>query len=238
MDNLQSEICNPKSSFGLLLSDDMIFTSRITGTARGLGLTLKPARSADVLETLARQQTPSCVIVDLANPGLNVPDLLTHLGEICSPMPRVVAYGSHVDAAGLRAAQLPNAICRARSRLPLRPQPQAPLGLTARQYHAEASDGTVEPQMNDRTDADGRFTVKGVAPAPGYTVVIWFAFRELSPALLIFLEVARVPAHARLDAERVTQQRLALRVRRQRLPGAFACDFHRVGRLPRCLRRP
>jgi CheY-like chemotaxis protein len=95
----------PSSTFGLLLSDDMIFTSRITGTARGLGLTLKPARSAAVLETLARQQTPSCVIVDLANPGLNVPDLLTHLGEICSPMPRVVAYGSHVDAACLRAAR-------------------------------------------------------------------------------------------------------------------------------------
>ena len=91
--------------FGLLLSDDLIFTSRITGTARSLGLTLKPARSAAVLETMARQQTPCCVIVDLANPGLNVPDLLIHLREICAPMPRVVAYGSHVDAAGLRAAR-------------------------------------------------------------------------------------------------------------------------------------
>lgn len=91
--------------FGLLLSDDLIFTSRITGTARGLGLTLKPARSAAILEAAARQQTPSCVIVDLANPGLNVPDLLAHLRDICSPMPRVVAYGSHVDAAGLRAAR-------------------------------------------------------------------------------------------------------------------------------------
>src|SRR5437899_773928 len=95
----------PSIAFGLLLSDDMIFTSRITGTARGLGLTLKPARSAGVLETMARQQTPSCVIVDLANPGLDVRDLITQLREICSPMPRVVAYGSHVDAAGLRAAR-------------------------------------------------------------------------------------------------------------------------------------
>ena len=105
MHNLQSAICNLQSSVGLLLSDDLIFTSRITGTARGLGLTLKPARSAAALETMARQQTPSCVIMDLANPGLNVRDLLAHLREICSPMPRVVAYGSHVDAAGLRAAR-------------------------------------------------------------------------------------------------------------------------------------
>src|SRR5437899_1785552 len=95
----------PSSTFGLLLSDDMIFTSRIIGTACDLGLTLKPARSVAALQTLARQQTPSCVIVDLANPGLNVRDLIAQLRESCLPMPRVVAYGSHVDAAGLRAAR-------------------------------------------------------------------------------------------------------------------------------------
>ena len=32
----------PSEVAGLLLSDDMIFTSRITGTARDLGLTIKP----------------------------------------------------------------------------------------------------------------------------------------------------------------------------------------------------
>jgi CheY-like chemotaxis protein len=92
-------------SLGLLLSDDLIFTSRITGTARGLGLTVKVARSSDLLLTLARQQTPTCVLIDLANPGLSVPELIRQLEEICSPRPRVVAYGSHVDAEGLRAAR-------------------------------------------------------------------------------------------------------------------------------------
>jgi hypothetical protein len=33
-----------------------------------------------------------------------VADLIRRL-ETCSPVPRVVAYGSHVDAAGLRAAR-------------------------------------------------------------------------------------------------------------------------------------
>jgi hypothetical protein len=61
---------------------------------------------------------------------------------------------------------------------------------------------------------------------------------DCAPELLVLAELTRVPAHARLDAERVTEQRLALRVLRERLPGAFACDFHRVGRLPRCRRRP
>jgi CheY-like chemotaxis protein len=90
---------------GLLLSDDLMFASRITGTARSLGLIVKPARSVDVLENLARQESPGCVILDLANPSLHVSELLGWLRETCSPMPRVVAYGSHVDAAGLKAAR-------------------------------------------------------------------------------------------------------------------------------------
>ena len=93
------------TSLGLLLSDDLMFSSRITGTARDLGLTVKGARSADVLENLARQQAPSCVLVDLANPGLKIGDLLGRLREVCPWMPRVVAYGSHVDTATLRAAR-------------------------------------------------------------------------------------------------------------------------------------
>jgi CheY-like chemotaxis protein len=90
---------------GLILSDDLMFTSRVTGTARDLGATVKPARSASALEALARQQTPHCVLIDLANPGLNLVDLLSRLRQTCQPMPRVVAYGSHVDAAGLHAAR-------------------------------------------------------------------------------------------------------------------------------------
>jgi CheY-like chemotaxis protein len=90
---------------GLLLSDDLMFASRITGTARSLGLTVKPARSVDALENLARQESPRCVILDLANPSLHLSEFLGRLRETTSPRPRVVAYGSHVDAAGLKAAR-------------------------------------------------------------------------------------------------------------------------------------
>jgi CheY-like chemotaxis protein len=88
---------------GLLLSDDLIFTSRIAGTARALGLGLRVARSAEALLELARQQPPACVIVDLANPGLVIADLVAALRA--SGSPRVVAYGSHVDTETLRAAR-------------------------------------------------------------------------------------------------------------------------------------
>ena len=43
---------------GLLLSDDLLFISRITGTARDLGLDVRPARSAAVLVEMARTQPP------------------------------------------------------------------------------------------------------------------------------------------------------------------------------------
>jgi CheY-like chemotaxis protein len=89
----------------LLLSDDLIFTSRVVGTARDLGLMVTAARSADVLLRLAGQSPPTCVIVDLQNPGLDLTGLLDDLRAFCRPMPRVVAYGSHVDASSLRAAR-------------------------------------------------------------------------------------------------------------------------------------
>ena len=92
-------------SLGLLLSDDLIFTSRITGTARALGLTVKPARTAAALLQLARQEAATGVLLDLHNPGLDLVDVLRCLAEICPVLPRLVAYGSHVDTATLKAAR-------------------------------------------------------------------------------------------------------------------------------------
>jgi CheY-like chemotaxis protein len=89
---------------GLLLADDLIFTSRITGTARGLGLVVKPVRSAAALVTNA-DSPPTCLLLDLAYPGLVLEDLFRRLDETGAARPRIVAYGSHVDAAGLRAAR-------------------------------------------------------------------------------------------------------------------------------------
>ncbi len=95
----------PVTPVGLLLSDDMIFTSRITGTARDLGLCVKPARSSQTLNSQIHEQAPCCIIVDLGHAGLSIGDFMKGLGQICTPMPRVVAYGSHVDTAVLRAAR-------------------------------------------------------------------------------------------------------------------------------------
>src|SRR3989442_840134 len=90
-------------TLALLLSDDLIFASRIAGEARAQGVALKTARSIDALEELARIQPPRCVIVDLAVAGPVITDLVRRLRM--GSHPRFVAYGSHVDTATLRAAR-------------------------------------------------------------------------------------------------------------------------------------
>ena len=87
---------------GYVLSDDLIFASRITGTAQAVGLNMLVARSSDQLGNLVATQSPQCLLIDLQNPGLAINDLI---GALPQPRPFVVGYGSHVDAACLRAAR-------------------------------------------------------------------------------------------------------------------------------------
>ncbi len=89
----------------LLLSDDLLDTSRVGGAARPHGLTVKWARDTAGLLALARQEAPRLVLVDLANTGLSVEHMLAQLREACPVRPRVVAYGPHVNAPALRAAR-------------------------------------------------------------------------------------------------------------------------------------
>lgn len=89
---------------GLLLSDDLLFASRIIGEARALDLTVSPVRSLERLFDLVLREKPACILLDLAFPGLDLLDLFRRLREV-TPPPRVVAYGSHVDTERLRAAR-------------------------------------------------------------------------------------------------------------------------------------
>ena len=90
---------------GLMLCDDLIFFSRVSGAARAAGLSVRMVRTAAELVAAARAAAPAGVVVDVHNPGLDLPALLADLKTACGVMPRVTAYGSHVDAAALRAAR-------------------------------------------------------------------------------------------------------------------------------------
>jgi CheY-like chemotaxis protein len=89
---------------GLLLCDDLIFTSRITGAAKAAGLNVRAVKTSAELLRLARQATPRCVIADLNTPGLTIDEFAQELLALASK-PMLVGYGSHVDAATLKAAR-------------------------------------------------------------------------------------------------------------------------------------
>lgn len=83
------------------LSDDLIFASRVAGVARDLGLSCATVRTTAALAAAAAGA--SCVIVDLANPGLALAEMLAALPQ--GRRPHVVGYGPHVETALLRAAR-------------------------------------------------------------------------------------------------------------------------------------
>lgn len=89
---------------GLLLCDDLIFTSRIVGTAQALGFTLRTVKSARELFGILSQTNPACVIVDLHAPDFDFDALVAQATTLVSK-PMLVGYGSHVDAATLKRAR-------------------------------------------------------------------------------------------------------------------------------------
>lgn len=90
-------------AIGILLSDDLLLTSRISGTARALGLELRAARTAAELDQLLKAQAPACLLVDLHHAELNLAALVAELRQIgrCT----LVGYGSHVATEILKQAR-------------------------------------------------------------------------------------------------------------------------------------
>jgi CheY-like chemotaxis protein len=90
------------SMFVMVLCDELMFSSRITGTARALGLTVQLVRAQQDLANWLLTQKPDCIIVDLHNSSLSIEPLMQ---QIPSPRPYLVGFGSHVDTATLQAAR-------------------------------------------------------------------------------------------------------------------------------------
>ena len=89
---------------GLLLSRDLIFTSKITGTAQALGHRVTTAGNAALAKTLIEWGHPRVVFVDLGAGELVSPDALASYRKLAGPETRFLAFGSHVDARALADA--------------------------------------------------------------------------------------------------------------------------------------
>ena len=79
----------------LIVCTDLIFSTKITGTAKALGRTFAVARALPRLEELLAAGTPALVIIDLAAAGIDPLEAIRR-AKAQSPA-RVVAFLSHIE---------------------------------------------------------------------------------------------------------------------------------------------
>ncbi|HEU4455874.1 MAG TPA: response regulator [Longimicrobium sp.] len=85
---------------------DMMFASRVRGTATAVGVEAVTVTRAEKLVEETRRLRPRVVLIDIDARGVDVPALIARLKS--DPETRsvpVIAFGSHVNADALRAAR-------------------------------------------------------------------------------------------------------------------------------------
>ena len=90
---------------GILLSRDLIFTSKVTGTARLLGHRMLVAGNVEPAATMIAEWRPCVVFVDLGAGDLVSPEALLGYQKLAGPGTSFVAFGSHVDTEALATAR-------------------------------------------------------------------------------------------------------------------------------------
>ena len=89
----------------LLLSDDLLDASKTIANGRAAGIEVRQCKSlSSLIEQLATNHPVNCCIVDLQLPALRIEKLFEAMRPVLK-QPRIIAYGSHVDAARLQAAR-------------------------------------------------------------------------------------------------------------------------------------
>jgi DNA-binding NarL/FixJ family response regulator len=89
----------------LLLSDDLLDASKTIASARAAGIDIAQVRNVAALINRTSESLPASCIVDLHFPSVDIVALVAELAR-GAKRPRLIAYGSHVDAERLRAARL------------------------------------------------------------------------------------------------------------------------------------
>lgn len=85
----------------LYLTKDLFFSSRVCSLAREAGATVDVVASADACSA---DDDTIVAIIDLGLPQLEIGSAVDHLRELVSSL-KIIAYGPHVDAVKLAAAQ-------------------------------------------------------------------------------------------------------------------------------------
>lgn len=81
----------------LVLCDDLIFSSRISGEARAIGLQIKVIKTVDKLIEIASKEKFAGALIDLGIASPKLEKLITELKASQNPKFSCLGYGSHVD---------------------------------------------------------------------------------------------------------------------------------------------
>lgn len=86
----------------LLVSHDLFFGSKITGTAQALGLKMQVAGTCAGAVAAVQAGEFQAILLDLTLPQLQIETLVSALP---TPRPEIVAFGPHVETALFEAAR-------------------------------------------------------------------------------------------------------------------------------------
>ena len=90
------------SPSGLIITRDLFFASKVTGTAQALGLTVRSIGSLEQFSEALSPGTVKLVILDLETPGITPAEVSVALPA--GPGVTTVAFGPHVQTDKLQAA--------------------------------------------------------------------------------------------------------------------------------------
>mgnify|MGYP000855455704 FL=1 len=95
----------PETPAGLLLSRDLLFTSKVTSEARAQGARVLTAGTTAAASAMIERWRPRALFLDLAATELTGPDAITAYRQKTGPHVPYIAFGSHVDTESLAAAK-------------------------------------------------------------------------------------------------------------------------------------
>ena len=101
---MNPDIPKPDGPAGLLISRDLIFTSKVVGTAQALGYRIITAGNVALVEAHLTAWKPVVVLIDLSAGEAASPEAIRGYRAIAPHVP-ILGFGSHVDTDILQAAK-------------------------------------------------------------------------------------------------------------------------------------
>jgi CheY-like chemotaxis protein len=89
----------------LAVVDDLLFSSKIRAVAAGASEAVTFVRTPGGVKAACAEHKPRLVLIDLDRDALNPIETIAAIRGMPAPVPRIVAFGAHVNVDRLRAAR-------------------------------------------------------------------------------------------------------------------------------------